>query len=99
MVQNLIFEIYLFISDILAERLKANKKDHSFYNTAFLSKPYSLYEPQPTQHCRKCSPTTLPKTLITLQISQQTCFWLVSEKKHLQSTISRRARTAFSKHF
>ena len=39
----------LFISDFLAESLKANKtskKDHSFYNTVSLKKPHSFYEPQ-----------------------------------------------------
>ena len=39
----------LFISDFLAESLKANKtskKDHSFYNTISLKKPHSFYEPQ-----------------------------------------------------
>ena len=41
----------LFISDFLAESLKANKtskKDHSFYNTVSLKKPHSFYEPQLT---------------------------------------------------
>ena len=41
----------LFISDFLAESLKANKtskKDHSFYNTVSLKKSHSYYEPQLT---------------------------------------------------
>ena len=40
-----------FISDFLAERLKANKtskKDHSFYNTVSLKKPHSFDKPQLT---------------------------------------------------
>ena len=39
----------LFISDFLAESLKANKtskKDHPFYNTVSLKKPHLFYEPQ-----------------------------------------------------
>ena len=40
----------------------------------------------------------LPKTFITVQIFQQTCFCLLSEK-HLRCTISWHPRTAFLKHF
>ena len=43
-----------------------------------------------TQHYKKYTPATQPKTLLNLQIFQQLCFWLVSEKilalYHLHST-------------
>ena len=41
MIQNLIYELYLFISDFLIDSRKAyktSKKDHSFYNTVLLKK-------------------------------------------------------------
>ena len=67
MIKNLIFGVYILISDFLVERLKAKanktgKKGHSFYNTASLKNPHSFYEPQLTQHYRKCTPKTQPKT-------------------------------------
>ena len=80
MIQNHIFGVNLLISDFLAERLKANKNGHPFYNTILLKKPYSFYKPQLNQHCKKYIPATKPKTLLTLQIFQQTCFWLVPVK-------------------
>ena len=73
MIKNLVFGVYLLISDFLVESLKANKnyqKYHSFYNTVQLKKPHSFYEPQLTQHCKKYSPVTQVKT----------SFWLLSEK-------------------
>ena len=43
MIKNLIFGVYLLISDFLVESLKTkkktSKKDHSFYNTVSLKKP------------------------------------------------------------
>ena len=69
--------------DFLTESLKANKNsklDRSFYNTVSLKKPHVFYETQLTQHYKKYTPATQPKTLLTLQISQQTCFWLFSEE-------------------
>ena len=68
MIQNLIFGVYLLISDFLAETLKT--KDHPFYNIISLKKPHSFYETPLTQHFKKCTPTTQPKTLLTLQIFQ-----------------------------
>ena len=49
--QNLIFVVYLLISDFLAESLKANKnwqKDHSFYNAVSVKKPHLFYTLQLT---------------------------------------------------
>ena len=51
-------------------------------------KDHSFYEPRLTRHYKKYTPATQPKT----------CFWLVSEKKHLHWTISRCLRTAFLEH-
>ena len=67
-----------------------------FHNTILLRKPRSFYEPQLTQHYKKYTPATQPKTLLNLQIFQQLCFWLVSEK-YLHCTICT-VHTAFSKH-
>ena len=53
-----------------------------------VKKDHSFYEPQLTRHYKKYTPATQPKT----------CFWLVSEKKHLHWTISRCLRTAFLEH-
>ena len=33
-----------------------------------------------TQHCKKYTPAIQPKSLFTLQIFQQTCLWLMSDK-------------------
>ena len=75
--------------EFLAESLKAkkiSKKDHSVYNRVSLKKSHSLYEPQFTEHRKKYTLATQAKTLLTLQIFQQTCFWLVSEKKYCTAT-------------
>ena len=77
MIKNIIFGVYQLNSDFLLESLKANKnwqKNHSFYHTVSLKKLHSFYEPQLTQHYKKYTPATLPKT----------CFWLVSEKLFAQ---------------
>ena len=66
MAKNLIFGVYLLISDFLVESLKANKTSKK---TSF-KKPHSFYEPQLTQDYKKYAPATQPKTY----------FWLVSEK-------------------
>ena len=50
-------------------------------------KPHSFYKPQRTEHYKKS----------TLATKSKTCFWLVSEKKHLYCIISRRPRTALWK--
>ena len=75
MIKNLIFGVYLLISDFLVERLKAKanktgQKGNSFYNTASLKNPHAFYKQQLTQHYRKYPPKTQPKTW----------FWVVSEK-------------------
>ena len=59
---------------------KTSNKDYPFYNTVSLKKHQSFYKPQLTQHYRKYTPATQPKTLLTLQIFQQICCWLVSDK-------------------
>ena len=86
MIQNLIFGVYLLILDFLKDSLKANKnikKVHAFYNTVALKKPHSFYELQLTQHYKKHALAIQPKTLLFLQIFQQTCFWLVSKRTAL----------------
>ena len=50
-------------------------------------KPHSFYKPQRTEHYKKS----------TLATKSKTCFWLVSEKKHLYCIISRRPTTALWK--
>ena len=48
MIQNLIFGVYLLISDILAEILKTNKtskKKLLILQYSFRQKPHSFYEP------------------------------------------------------
>ena len=48
MIQNLIFAVYLFLSDFLVEfpkPKKASRKDHSSYNTVSIKKPHSFYKP------------------------------------------------------
>ena len=81
---------------------KTSNKDHSFYNTVSLKKHLSFYQPQLTQHYKKYAPTRQPKTILTLQIFQQTCFWWVSDKTFallwVHCTISRYQKTLFSKH-
>ena len=76
------FGVYLLMSDFLKvlKPTKTIKKDHSFYNTVSLKKPHSIYEPQLAQHCKKYTPTAQPKILPTLQIFQETGFWLVLQK-------------------
>ena len=59
---------------------KTSNKYQSFKNTVLLKKHQSFYKCQLTQHYEKYTTTTKPKTLLTLQIFQQTCFWLVSDK-------------------
>ena len=84
MIQNLISRVYLLILDFLAEvskSAKTRRKVHSFYNTISLKKPHLLYEPQLTQHFKKYTFATRPKSLLALKIFQQTCFWLASEKR------------------
>ena len=81
MIQNLLFGIYLLISGFLLESLTANKneqKDHLYCNIVSLKKRHftnlnslniivNIYPQQ-------------PKTLLPLQIFQQTCFWWMSRK-------------------
>ena len=86
--ENLICGVYLLVLDFQSQQ-KVAKKSLSFYNTVSLKKPHSFYERQQwvnikinvnirTSTLKKDTPVTQPKTLITLQIFQQTCFWLVS---------------------
>ena len=51
----------------------------SFHNTVSLKKRRSIYDPQLTRHCKNDTPTTHRKTLLTLQVFQQT--FLVSLRK------------------
>ena len=48
-----------------------SQQDHSFYNTVFIKKPHSFYEPQLTQYCKKYTTATKRKTLLTLKSLQQ----------------------------
>ena len=74
-----IIRVFSLISDFLVEGLKASKKDHSCYNTVSLKTSLILwtltYLP-----LKKYALATLPKAFLTLQIFQQTCFCLFSEK-------------------
>ena len=73
----------LFISDFLIEsqkKKKTNNKDHSFCSTFWLKKHHAFYETQVTLNSTKNTPATQPETLLTLQIFQQTCCWLGSDK-------------------
>ena len=83
MTQNLIYGIYLLISDFLVESLKANENQQKrslILQYSFAKKPHLVYEPQLTQQCKKYAPVTQSKTLLTLHIFKQKCFWLVSKK-------------------
>ena len=101
MIQNLVFVVYLLISDSLVESIKANKNwekrslilQYSFAQKASLI----LRTLTPSKHYKKYTPTTQPKTLLTYKFSKKHVFgWC--QKKHLHCTISRRPRIAFSKH-
>ena len=50
-------------------------------NITHFLKPHLFYEPQLTWHWKPYAPETQPKTFLTLQLSQQTCFCIVSKKK------------------
>ena len=100
MIQNLTFEVYLFISGFLAESLKSNKilQKRSLLSQYSFAQKIFTHSTKLNSLNKKYTPTTQLKTLkFTSQIFQQTCFWLVSEKK-LHCTISRRSVTAFWKH-
>ena len=85
MIQNLIFGVYLLILDFLAGVLKSAKtsrKVHSFYNTVSFKKPNLLHEPQLTQHFKKYTFGTRPKTLLALNIFPASMF-LVGFRKNI----------------
>ena len=87
--KNLIFRFYLLISDFLVEqKQKLAEKDHSFYNKVSLKKSHSFYT--------NLNLLNILKNILQ-QHSQKHVFSLC-QKKHLHCTISRRSRTAFSKH-
>ena len=101
------FGVQLLVSDFLAESLKASKnkqKRSLVLQHSFAQNPHSFYEAQLTQHYKEYAPATQPKTLLTLRytqiysISQQTCFWFVSEK-FLHCIISGHPKTSFWKHW
>ena len=76
--------VHLLISDFLVESQSQQKLTTNItfaQKTVLLKKHHSFYEHQLTQNYEKCTPITQPKTFLTLQILQQTCFWLVSDKK------------------
>ena len=104
MTQNLALQFGSFnfrLSSITKTRktTKTTKKEHLFHSKNSLKKHHSFYRPEFTQHCKNYTPATHLKSLLTLQIFQQKCFWLFSEKKHFHCTIARRPRTTFPKHF
>ena len=93
-----VFSYFRFSSRKSQSQQKLVKKDHTFYNKVLLKNTHSFYETQLTWHWKRYVPATQPKTFLTLQIFQQTCFRLVSKKKkHLHCTISWSPRTAFKK--
>ena len=68
-----------------------------FYNTVSPKKLHSFYESQLTQHFKKYTPVTQPKTELTVEISSKhVSGWC--QKKHLHCTVFTRPRTTFSKH-
>ena len=64
----------------------------------FCSKNLTHFTNLDSLKIKKFTLATQPKTLIILQIFQDTCFWFMTKKKHLHCTISGSSRTAFSKH-
>ena len=77
MIQNLIFEVYLFLSDFLARNLKAEKKQAkkiTNFTIQFHSKNLINFTNLNLQHCKKYTHETYPKTILTLQMFQQTWF-------------------------
>ena len=65
-------EIWTRKPQIMIQSLqKSGKKDRSSQNTASLKKPQSFCEPRLTQHCKKYTSATQPKTLLTFQIFQR----------------------------
>ena len=93
MIQNPIFGVYLLISYFLTESLKGIKN----YQQRSLILQYSFAQKKNLIHFTNLNllntkkiytPATKPKTLLTLQIFQQNCYWFVSEKK-LCCTFSR----------
>ena len=98
LIQNLIFEVYLLISDFLAQSLKTYKnwqKDDSFYKTVSLKKNLTYFTnlnllnmgKMLSQHSQK--PTHFTSFLPNM-------FLVGGKKKKMHCTISRRPRTAFS---
>ena len=74
-IQNLILKVFLLIPYFLEESLKVNKnypKHHSFHITFSPKKRHLFYKLQLTQYFKKYAPGTQPKTLLILQIFQQT---------------------------
>ena len=71
-----------FILDFkVSKPIKTSEKDHSFLNIVLFKKPHSFYESQITCHWKWYTTETGSKSFLTLQIFQQTCFCLASEKK------------------
>ena len=75
----MIFGVYLIISDYLVGSHKANKnwQKRSLVLQYTFAQKTSLFLRTSTQHCKKYTSATQPKTLLTLQFFQQTYFWLV----------------------
>ena len=59
---------------------KASNKYHLFYNTVLLKKTPLILQTTSHSTLQKCTRATQPKALLILQIFQQVCFWLVSDK-------------------
>ena len=90
MTQNLALQFGSFnfrLSSITKTRktTKTTKKEHLFHSKNSLKKHHSFYRPEFTQHCKNYTPATHLKSLLTLQIFQQKCFWLFSEKKNIST--------------
>ena len=69
MFQNVIFEVYLLISDYFAEnQRRLAKTSSSSYNPTLFKKSHPFCEPELTKHYKIYNPVTQPKTLFTLQI-------------------------------
>ena len=57
-----------------------NKSQAQHKHSTVSFRKTSSYKPHLTQYYKKYTPATQLKTLLTLQIFQKTCLWLVSDK-------------------
>ena len=93
MIKNLIFVVYLSISDFLLEILKASKKQKLAKNNIHFTIRFCSKNPT---HFTNLNPLNIIKYILLEHSQKHVSGWC--QKKHLHFIISRRPRTAFSKH-